>query len=224
MLVEKVKEAIERYGKVLLLLSGGSSVNLYGKLAEYIRENKPKNLIIGQVDERFRPNSEFVKNYELRTDREINANAIGETGLWEACGKAGVKYDIVPQEGEMEEAAGIYNARMHERMNEKYYKMAVLGVGEDGHTAGLLPGYQSDWDKKRYAVGYRNDGKFPMRITLTPWALGELDYVIITAAGEKKRKALKNILRNNPADTDKYPGLILNKIKKSDLYTDMIDI
>jgi 6-phosphogluconolactonase len=84
--------------------------------------------------------------------------------------------------------------------------LACLGIGADGHTAGIFPG--PDFDKAvagprtRRAVGVRPD---PMpeeapvdRVTLTAAALASARTVMIVLAGAEKRQILEQAIREGP--------------------------
>src|SRR3990167_3927171 len=75
LLFEKINKENGKGKKIFLLLSGGSALSIYQELANKIQniEIRPGNVAIGQVDERFRPDSET----------DINSLAIEKTGLIE---------------------------------------------------------------------------------------------------------------------------------------------
>lgn len=99
--------------QTLLLLSGGSTPKeLYQTL---VREKKLKVKAIGMVDE--------------RKDRS-NFKMIKGTGLLdylEASGK-----NFYPMINAQE-----YDATVHDLISSSKNKIAIMGIGEDGHTAGL---------------------------------------------------------------------------------------
>lgn len=200
-LTEQIKLAISDGKKTLLFLSGGSSVNLYTCLSPV-----SKLLDIAQIDERFQP--------ESRGD--INSEAILRVGF------RGPFY-IVSQEGLVEKAAEEYSRTIEALWKKCDYKIAVLGIGKDCHTAGLIPGYEKEWNVDRYVVGYSlSQNKFRQRITVTPKMLKQLDYALVVAMGEKKKKAIQNALKkDNLQHLNKYPAAIIQKIKKMDLFTDI---
>ncbi|MBI3954918.1 6-phosphogluconolactonase, partial [Candidatus Gottesmanbacteria bacterium] len=202
-LINVLSDLLMQGRKTLLLLSGGSSVNLYGYLAEYLNHSRPALLSIAQVDERFKPDQ----------SSDINARAIKIMGI---------PYYIISQEGSVEKSAEEYNETIGRLWKEYDYKIAVLGIGEDCHTAGLIPGYRKLWDKQKLTIGYSlTIGQksayadfcpqgFKQRITVTPKLLEELDYALIVAAGEEKKEAIENALKKeNLQDLNKYPAAII---------------
>lgn len=223
-----VTEVLSSNRKTLLLLSGGSAVNIYKRIANcelrlFVGKAGSKNLAFAQVDERFQPESNNpinqLSNYPI-SNENINANQIEKTGLWEMCRKNNIPYYLISQEGTLKEATRRYDQTISKLFKEYTYRLTILGIGEDGHTAGLLPGYKDVWNTDKYVVGYENIGKFPKRITLTPKALMELDQAIVVASGENKKEAIKKILNPvNAEKIDQYPAVLINKIKKVDLFT-----
>lgn len=219
--------------KTLLLLSGGSVTRLYSDLAQFINTSDLNFdfLAIGQVDERFKPEQPGG----FKSTKEINAEFIRETGLWQVCQKKNIPYNFPHQEGTLEEAAKKYNKQLSDLFEHFPYKIGVLGIGEDSHTAGLLPGYERVWNIDKYIIGYnlgQNNPrglfcqhKFKQRISVTPRALRQLDHTIVVAVGEKKKEAIDNVINPLNIDNfDKYPAAILQKIKKVDLFTDILDL
>lgn len=199
-LIDTLKQNLDSGKKTLLLLSGGSSINVYPYLSSI-----SKLLVIAQVDERFQP--------ENRED--INAGAIKKAAFH-------APYYIVSQEGSVEKTAEEYNKTIEDLWKKCDCKIAVLGIGEDCHTAGLIPGYEKDWNTNRFVVGYKlaPGQKFRARVTVTPNLLLQLDCALIVAAGEKKKEAIKNALKKeNFKNLNKYPAAIIQKIKKIDLFT-----
>lgn len=203
--------------KTLFLLSGGSVTNLYTDLTKFINTSELNFdfLVFAQVDERFKPPHKA----------DINAHVITETRLLKVCHKKNIPYYLIPQEGTLKEAAEKYNKQLSDLFEHATYKICVLGIGEDAHTAGLLPGYKKDWNKDLYTVGYRNNGRFSQRITVTPEVLYDLDQAIVVAVGEKKKEAIKSALNPlNIDNTGKYPAAILQKMEKVDLFTDITNL
>lgn len=217
---EALISEISGHEKVLVFLSGGSAITLYPKLTEFIKMKKP-SIALAQVDERFQPES----------GESVNAYDIGRTNLWKVCEELKVPTFLVSQEGTLEEAAAKYNEIMKphfvplngtSRGKQYEFKIAILGIGPDCHTAGLLPGYAKVWNTLNLAAGYENNGLYPKRITLTPKALSELEMGIVVVSGEGKKEALANASnKKNLKDIDQYPATIMQQMEKVELFTDI---
>lgn len=219
--VEVVSASVTKREKTLLFLSGGSVVKMYSALGSALRSTDL--LLILQVDERFKPERK----------EETNAFQIARTGLWQACKKKSIPFYIVSQKGTLAQSTAKYNHTISKIFKSPKYtpevagklgtgfKLAILGIGPDCHTAGLAPGYQDKWNVKRYVVGYRNRGLYPQRITLTPFAIERLDYAIVVAVGGEKTQAIKNALDPaNLSQLNKDPAAIIQKINQVELFTD----
>lgn len=217
MLLDKIIEADSVHGKSLILLSGGSTKIIYsilaGKLKKYpLHANR---LAFAQVDERFQPGN--------RDD--INAYQIKKTGLPAVLKEKNISFYPISQKGSLENASREYDKTINKLFSGFEYKMAVLGLGKDGHTAGLLPANQVFWDSHNLVAGYENRGHFQKRISLTPKAIKMLDYALVAVSGEAKEANLIKILKAEETDVDKIPGIILMQIQKADLITDLeVDI
>lgn len=257
-LTHLVTQELHKGRRVLLFLSGGSVVRLYETLGQVLRNGEidPSHISFAQADERFQPvadnrqpfgdaqgkpfdtelaecaqGKQITDNKERFINTNINSETIGETGLWQVCERACMSYYIVSQEGTLENAAAQYNRTIEKLFRECDYKMAVLGIGEDGHTAGLITGYEKEWNVDRCVVGY-NLGqeksrdfscqhKLRERITVTPKLLEKLDYALVVAMGERKKEAVQNALeKENLEDLNKYPSAIIQKIKEVDMFID----
>ncbi len=80
---------------------------------------------------------------------------------------------------------------------DKTFDLALLGIGEDGHTASLFPGYEPAQDRWVAAVkgpAYRPPRE---RITLTPAVLNRAETVAFMVAGAAKRETLRRVLDND---------------------------
>lgn len=209
---------INKNRKSLLLLSGGSVVNIYHQLSKFLN-SKSSNLpflSIALVDDRFHP--DWTKQAQS-LDVNINSHLIEKTGFWETCYKKKIHYYTISQEGTLAESARQYNKIINRLFSQYDYKIAVLGIGEDGHTAGLIPGYEKAWDTNNFVVGYENNGQFKQRITMTPKAIKELDQAIVLAKGKKKKRVV-DILLNETVSLNKFPMGIIHKIPRVDLFLD----
>lgn len=244
-LIEIVSASIEKRKRTLLFLSGGSVVRMYNRLADHL-EGKSSLIIFAQVDERFKPeHQDDINAYQIAKTglwqvckkRNIPFYTVSQKGTLQS---ATAKYNQTiskifrkapPPRWQAESRVKTREKAMTPRMAEwtprmvgrqDTYKIAIFGIGPDAHTAGLAPGYKSVWNVNTYVVGYENDGLFKNRITLTPLVIERLDYAIIVAEGEKKRRAISSAMKKgNLKKLNQYPAAIIQRIKKVDLFTDL---
>ena len=228
-LIDKLEQVKKEGKNILLFLSGGSVVQLYGQLAEVIKKGgfKSDDLVIAQVDERYIKNQiSKIKNtnQKLKINKDINAENIGQTGLWEDCRNKKIPYYLVSQKGTLKSSTEEYNKTVSKLFPRYDFRMAILGMGKDGHTAGLMSGHEKIWNINDYVIGYKLDQKqmFKQRITITPFMLSKLDYALAGMVGEEKKQALESTLNpDNFDELDKYPAAIIQRIKKVDVFTDL---
>lgn len=126
-------------------------------------EGKLKVKAVGMVDERI-----DKSNYQM----------IKSTGLLDYLENLKIKFYPIDSIGKL--------------INSFKHKVAIMGIGFDGHTASIPAGIQNS--ESNYVAEINN---FPItpseRITLTFKALSEMDLLIVLAFGENKKEALRKM-------------------------------
>ena len=88
------------------------------------------------------------------------------------------------------------------------FDLAFLGLGDDGHTASLLPGSAALQEKLRWtAVAKRPEENFS-RVTLTAAIINQTRLVVFLVAGSSKAQVLHTILEDS-SDTSTYPAQLI---------------
>ena len=97
------------------------------------------------------------------------------------------------------ETAADYDGELR-KLNANFAKsVAILGIGADGHTAGVAPNRSDfanpvfDPSRKDLLVSEYDDftGYFKQRVTMTFLALLHLDLLVVLSFGPEKKKALE---------------------------------
>lgn len=204
----------------LLLLSGGSSLNL---LAHIILPSSCAELTVAVIDERFSMSKE-----------ENNFSRIRETMFYATAIARGASYlDTSVVTGETLQAfaarmdAGLKTWR-HIHPNGKVY--ASIGIGSDAHVIGIMPYPKSSEEfnrlfenEQQWVVGYNATGKnqFPLRATVTlPFLRKEVDTAILYIVGESKKSAFKSILARK-GTLYGTPGRIIHEMRDVHVFTDI---
>ncbi len=212
-----------RDAPTLFLISGGSAL----KILDYIKTNDFDERIAASVlDERFSRDKEINNFLQLR-----------QTNFYAKTRKVGVIFiNTVPKEKEdPEEFAKRYDEAIKKwrRQNKEGKIIALMGMGEDGHVAGVLPCPEDEEyfrktfiETDKWIVSYDAGAKnqYPIRVTATMrFILDEIDKVIFYAAGENKRKALELATRKTTnAKINEIPAVIINQIRDIKIFTDII--
>lgn len=194
-LEEQIQASFERGEKVLLLLSGGSAIEIYKNLGQWLK-SKPdgfgQNLTVGLVDER----------YGKVGHEDGNEIQIEQTGFYEVVKEKGGHILSVLTGKEPADEANNYNDLIDQNLKPADKVMAVLGVGPDGHTAGILPQeslekFDKLFPKDEWAIYYELPQDYPnpfkRRITLTPHALEKINLAVVVAKSKGKEEALKRM-------------------------------
>lgn len=170
-------------GKTALFLSGGLTPRLLYKLLT--KEKKLSVGAVGMVDERY--GDPYHKN--------SNEKMLKDSGLLNYFKNKNIPfYGILRSNQDLENTALRYDKVVENLFAKFERKISILGIGEDGHTAGLpLRRVQSSGFKvQSYVESVSNfPGEFKERITLTFKALAQIDLLIILVFGSDKKKALK---------------------------------
>jgi 6-phosphogluconolactonase len=88
------------------------------------------------------------------------------------------------------------------------FNVALLGLGEEGHTASLFPGSPALGERRRLVVAPWIDAKQSHRITVTPPVVNHAARVIFLVSGAAKAAILAEVLQGEPRPA-LYPAQIV---------------
>ncbi len=195
--------------KVLWLTSGGSCIAPQVDIMERLRQASPSvlpALTILPVDERYGSKGHKHSNTaQMRT-----AGFDSYTAAW---------HDVLKRNEPVQETVSYYSELVSDTRAVADVVVATLGMGADGHTAGVLPGSPAVTDTVSTVVGYSwSDYE---RMTLGISTLLKIDHVWLLAYGEGKKQALER-LHANSEPIEKLPAKILYDIANVTVYNDYI--
>jgi len=172
----------------VLFLSGGSTPkSLYQILA---KEKKLKAGAMALVDER----------YGEKLHENSNESMIRDTGLVQYLSKQSIRFYPILENKSLEQTAKDYDKTTRYLFNYFPKNVGILGIGTDGHTAGI-PAIEeiakNILNDKSLLVNFYDDKKsfYKKRITLTFLGLSKLDQIIVLVFGKDKKKALELLFK-----------------------------
>lgn len=189
-------------GRAAICLTGGSSPKqLYQLLAtDAYRSRIPWDHVHWFIgDERFVPATDPLNNM-----------AMARNVFLDVCAPPDNIHPIPTDLANPEESALRYESELKSCYGASVlnparplFDLVLMGVGPDGHTASLFPGYPATEETERWVVGVPNAHVEPFvpRVTLTFPALGSCREMLFEVAGADKRAILTRVLEgeNLPA-------------------------
>ncbi len=217
---KELVKLFERYKNraILFMSSGGSSLDILECL-----EVDHINLTITVLDERFSENLE-----------DSNFNALLYTKFYHFLNKKNLKViDTRFKKGQdLKHFSNRFDHKLSlwREQNPKGIIIVTQGVGEDGHTAGIIPFFDENiFDElfiktSRNVIGYNTMNKdiFKERVTVTiPFLEREVDHSIVYIVGQEKKEALRNIKDKN-SKLNIIPGSVTMNMKNVKIFTDIV--
>jgi 6-phosphogluconolactonase len=163
-------------------------------------------------DERFVPHDHPDSNYRMAREALLSRVSI-----------PGGNIHAVPTEGlSPEEAAIVYETTLRRfygadelAPDRPLFDVALLGIGEDGHTASLFPGQPTLQETRRWAVAVIG-AKDEARITLTYPVLDSSREVAFLVTGKEKR----GVVTRAQAGDRTLPAAVVHPVGRLHWFTD----
>lgn len=203
---------------ILLLLSAGSAF----EMLDYVsKKSMGENLTISMLDDRF-STDEKINNFAQFQNLDFYKDAL------EA--EASFIGSLPRPEDTMETLRQRWEERLKKwrEDNAMGIIVATLGMGPEGHTAGIFP-YPDD-EKKFYELfqndnwitAYSADGKnqYPKRLTATLTFFAQINEAFAFVCGQDKKQKLDSVVANK-SSVSTLPATSWNTIEKVTLFTDL---
>ena len=200
---KRIKFLIKNNSRVLWIVSGGSNIETEVEIMNTISLKESAKLEIILSDERFgdkdHPDSNYLKLVSAGFKKK-NSN-----------------FENILTNNNPKEVARNYCNLFKAKIQKTDYIIAELGIGSDGHIAGVLPN-SSAINCNELASYY--DGPDFKRLTLTFNALIKINEAFIYSVGREKEKIIKLLQTklNNPKE---FPSQFLYEIKRVSIYNNI---
>ena len=185
---------LEQGQRVLWLLSGGSGGKVCLEASQMLVGHDLSCLYVTMSDERYGPLGHPDENFAQLTESGLSLP--GAT-LYR------------PLDGSSREQATERFAEWLATTSANVdHRFAVLGIGEDGHAAGIKP---SSPAVTSTALAASFDGEDFQRITVTPKFMRTLDAAIVQAYGAPKHAVIEQLLTGED-DVESFPASVIRDI------------
>ncbi len=199
-LMQIARESVNERGRFVAALSGGSTPKgLFQQLTEepYLSLVPWAKTFLFWVDERHVPLDHETSNYRMIQDYLLSKVPLPKENLFPATNGS------IP----VDKAASLYESKLRKFFGADSmprFDFALMGMGEDGHTASLFPGMPQVNERDKWVVGYFVDKARKERVSLTFPVLNASRFLMVLVEGEKKAGRMKEVLEG-PAEPPRYP-------------------
>ncbi len=203
---DSITGALVCHATVSWLTSGGSNVQLQVDVMKAIRRragNRLDRLTILPVDERYGASGYVDSNFQAMKQVGFDPGS----AIWP---------DILEQNTDFDTTIFMYNELVAKALQSDVV-IATLGIGTDGHTAGILP-HSPAVHATDLVIGYAANYQ---RMTLTSIALKRITTAFVVAFGDSKRHVIDK-LRLAKNEVDEMPAMLLYDV--SDCTVVMVDV
>lgn len=211
-IIQNLSQVVARHLSGLLkqqpvtwFVSGGSNVTCEAETVRLLAGSPYlQRLTIALIDERFGAVGHADSNWQQLTQAGFMVH--------------GPHY-IAPfteQQVTLEQAVTRYEHVLAHVIDGTNYCYAQLGIGDDGHIAGILPHSSATEPTNRFVVGYSSEPY--KRLTASFNLLRQLDEIALVAYGQQKWPQLQRLEAG--LDIAEQPAQIIKDVPRQTIYTD----
>lgn len=205
-IAKTISEHLNASQKVTWIISGGSGMKVVLKVAHMLATTDTSNLYVTLSDERFGPVNHPDENWQQLLDAGF---AIPNAILYRPLTGQDRKHTTAQ-----------FNDWLATHISTADFTIGLFGIGNDGHTAGIKP-HSSAVKAVSWADAF--DGDDFERVTMTPFAIRQLNEAVTQASGSDKIPTLRTLLLEE-CSLDDQPAQILKAVPVSTLYSDNKEI
>ncbi len=188
------------YGSVLLLVSGGSNIDVAVTVRNSIKLTN--HVTVGLIDERYGPPGHADSNWTQLLDAGFDTRHVH-------------LLPVMIDDRPIADAALNYRERLEDAMSKHDTVIGIFGIGADGHTAGILP--NSPALESHEIVTYFNGPDF-QRITITPAVMPLFNAAYLVSYSASKHEQIKRL--HDTLTPAEQPAQVLKQIPNVVVFTD----
>ncbi|MDC7233783.1 MAG: 6-phosphogluconolactonase [Spirochaetales bacterium] len=201
-----LKLALVHKKRASIVLSGGSTpAGVYRYLADNQGDFNWEHVDFFIGDERCVPEDHAHSNYRMVEESFLSRIPHKNRNIYK------VNQTLSP-----DEAALDYHKQIKNYLDKNNcFDLVLLGMGPDGHTASLFPGYPEVAEKRRLALATAAEGPlepYHRRVTMTVPALNHSEHLLfLLKGGNEKKDIMDRVLR--PGEKGREPEYPVQLIK-----------
>lgn len=206
-LTKSLQDALNKYSRIVWFVSGGSNIRLAINILNKLGDFKKANLRVLLTDER----------YGKFDNEDSNLFQLEQAGF--AVDKVTLVPVLESNNQTFDQTVAQYEDKVAETLSWAEYSIGQFGIGEDGHTAGILPNSEAVRATDRFVAGYKANDY--LRITMTFKAIKQISVAYVYAFGKNKRTTLSD-LADKDISIELQPAQIFKQTPEAYIINDMI--
>jgi 6-phosphogluconolactonase len=200
-IVLQIEKRLQSSDRFSFLLSGGNTPKqLYRLLSSQQYSNKIdwEKVDVFFGDERVVPFEDERNNGKMALDTLLSKVPIPQEQI-----------HFIDTTNKPEEAALQYDQFLHGYFENSAFTfdLALLGMGEDGHTLSIFPGMESKLDISSWVISTYLPSQQIFRVSLTPLVVNLSRTIAFLVSGAGKKPVVKKILNENSSIS--YPAQLI---------------
>lgn len=201
----ELRKQLEEGKKVLWLFSGGSNIPLTVQVMNELPDKLTSQLTIIPIDERYGPMGHKDSNSKQLDDAGFKPK---QATVFAPLNNSGIDDTVIR-----------YTQALEAAFTQADLVVAQLGMGADGHIAGILP-HSPALTAETLVTAYQ--GPDFMRLTMTLPSLRKIDQAYLFAYGKPKRAALDRLC-DGDYPMDDQPAQVLRELREVYVYNDQLE-
>ncbi len=199
-IMKAARAAADARGRFVVALSGGTTPKgLFQQLTEepYLSLMPWDKMFVFFVDERHVPLTDPTSNYRMAQEFLLSKAPIPKTNI----------FPMTDGSLPVEKAASLHEIKLGKFFGAgalPRFDLSLMGMGDDGHTASLFPGFRQVNELDRWVVGYYVDEPRKERVSLTFPVLNASRILLVLMEGQKKAEKVKEVLEG-VSDPPRFP-------------------